>query len=158
MANPNISFEQASSDVQNLINSYDGKGYSDIYKTNSYKILLNNQAHSIPCTALYVMHNEEVNAPVDISSYSAGNFETISSPLNAGKSIYINVSIQGELKTDSVGHNTLDILDELGNTFTVHLSYPDFCIEIDATKKYTFYGVITKTSGLRLEYFEEVNE
>lgn len=158
MANPNIDFEQASSDTQNLINSYDGTGYSDIYKTDSYSILLNNQAYSIPCTALHVMYNEEVNTPVDIRSYSAGSFETISSPLNAGKSIYINVFIQSELKTDSIGHNTLDVLDELGNAFTVHLFYPDFCIEIDTAKEYTFYGVITKTSGLRLEYFEEVNE
>lgn len=158
MSNPKISFEQASIDAQNLINSYNGVDYSDIYRTDTYSILLHDETLINPCTALYVMHNEEINPIVDINSYSAGTYEIITSPLNAGLPIHIDGVIIDDLITDSIGHSTLNVVDESGNVIVLHLSYPKFCIDLGTNKKYTFYGIVTKNAGLRLEYFSEYIE
>lgn len=141
--------------MQSLINSFDGTSYSDIYKTENYSILLNNENYIVPSTSLYVMHNSEINPNINEETYSIGTFETISSPLNAGLSISINATICGDLNTDSYGLSTLDVVDELGNSFLLHFSYPDFCMDLSPNKEYIFYGVITKSSGLRLEHFSE---
>ena len=153
MANPDIDYQDAISDMQSLINSFDGTSYSDIYKTKNYSILLNSENWMEPSTVLYVMHNSEINPDIDKNAYPIGTFETISSPLNAGLSVSINATICGDLNTDSYGHSTLEVVDESGNSFLLHFSYPNFCMDLDSSNECTFYGVITKSSALRLEHF-----
>lgn len=154
IADDSLSFPEATRATKTLINSYNGTGYSDIYKTDTYCVFLGKVTISDENIGVYIIPTEEINPPVDESLYQDGDYDTISSPLNFGETIKINVIIKSIEYSDSLFPSTMKVTDYNNNEFDVSFFFKDFCTKFELQKSYTFYGIITKSGGLRLEYYK----
>lgn len=154
IADNSLNFSEATSVAKTLINSYKGTGYSDIYKTDTYCVFLGKVTILDENTGVYIIPTEEINSPVDESLYQDGDYDMISSPLNLGEAIKINVIIESIDYSNNLFPSTMKVTDSDNNKFEVSFFFKDFCTKFELQKSYTFYGIITKSGGLRLEYYK----
>lgn len=159
IADKSLSFSDATNAMKNLVNSYKGTGYSDIYKTDTYNIFLGKVSISASeNTAIYMIPVQEINTSVDESLYQAVDYDTLSSPLNSGETVKINATVQSVDYSNSLSPNTMKVFDSDNNTFKIFFMFDYFCKEFEPGESYTFYGVVTKSGGLRLEHYEELEK
>ncbi|WP_343247759.1 hypothetical protein [Diplocloster hominis] len=154
IANKNLSKDKALEDMQSLINSYDGKSISDLYQTDTYTIFLRPRKIIDNNNVVYMCYNEELNVRDESKNYTSADFDMISSPLNSGIDVNINATVISTTYAKDLGADILTVVDESGNEFSIYYMYQNFCFDFKENESYTFYGTITKDSGLRLDYFE----
>ena len=152
----NADIDSANQKMKELVNSYQGSGCSQLIESGNYCIFLKSSYLLNQQTNLHVKFKDELNQNPDPSNYSEGSFEQLQSPLNADESIKITANIKSVILSNTPP-DVLEVSDSEGNLFNIYFTFDDFCINFEPEREYTFYGVITKSNSLRLEYVEEIS-
>lgn len=159
-----IDLEKAKDITNEIVVSLGNGLNSDIINLGEYSIYLdinNDSELTSGILHLNVLHNDDLNVPINKQEYKEFSYEEMMASLNAGEKTYLTGRVISKMSYDSKHNNRLYIEDENKNRYFIAFNFNDFLTEFELNETYTFYGKIfirmlsdENIACLELDYYE----
>lgn len=156
--------EKANDITSELVVSLGNGIYSDIVNVGEYTVYLdadNSRLMFDGTLYLIVLHNSDLNVPINKQDYKKFSYEEMKASLNAGEKAYFTGKVISDEGEGFIRYNHLNVEDENNNKYFVTFGFDDFLNEFEVNETYTFYGKIVvsafstgEVACLELNYYE----
>ena len=143
--NSEMSIEDATSKMQELINSYSGQDFSQVIENGEYLIFI--EPFSSDTNIIFAFHRDEIFDEINPDEYSPVDYASYSSPaLNKGTYVYVEGTVTACSRVNagySITRNdfiTIQATD--GNEYRVSYSFKSHPVTFAVGEHHIFYGNI----------------
>lgn len=136
---PSYTYDSAKSEMESMIESFDGNNISDVFWGDNYAVYLSSSqiVNGYEVNAVYL---DESNQPVNQDEYESISYESAKSPINEGRMIYFEGTVQQiEIESDEV---YITLTDSSQNEYLCLCSYADFLDRLIEGDICNIYGEI----------------
>jgi uncharacterized protein YcfL len=159
MITGDMDLQAATKSMQELVNSYDEKTYSKVFKSGDYTLFLIPNAYSQTINTFRVVYTEDISGDINRSEYISVDYETALAPMNANTKIVVKGEIiETTYETITSGTNCIEFKDTDGNKYYALYYFTHMPVEPLNGQAYTFYGYLTAIEKdypvIQLDFFE----